>query len=201
MAAHLIACQECDLLQRPAPLRARSHARCRRCYAVLYRSQSEELDRPLAFTLGATVLFVLANAFPIVGLELQGQSTTATLFGMVQSLYEEHMQMLALLVFFTTMLVPAVELAAMCYLLVPLWRGHVPARLPLALRLLQAVRPWGMVEVFMLGVLVALVKLGHVANVVPGLALWSFGGLMMMIAAAAATFDPRAIWARQELAT
>jgi paraquat-inducible protein A len=78
--------------------------------------------------------------------------------------------------------------------------GHVPRRLPLALRVLQAVRPWGMVEVFILGLLVALVKLGGIATVVPGTALWAFGGLLMMIAAAIASFDARVIWAKQEFA-
>ena len=66
----------------------------------------------------------------------------------------------------------------------------------MALRALQAVRPWGMVEVFILGMLVSLVKLSGMATVVPGPGLWSFGGLLMTIAAAVATFDARSIWAR-----
>ena len=199
MQTTLIACPECDLLQR-APLLARETlATCRRCHKVLYRPADENLDRPLAYTLAAAVLFVIANAFPIVGLELQGQSSAATLFGTVRALYEGGMTMLALLVFFTTILVPAVQLSAMTYLLVPLRLGHVPLRLPLALRLLQAVRPWGMVEVFILGVLVSLVKLAGMARVEPGIALWSFGALLLMIAAAVASFDARVIWARLSL--
>lgn len=200
MSAALIACPECDLLQRATPVEDDSLARCGRCLMVLYRPHDDNLDRPLAFTLSACILFVLANAFPIVGLELQGQSTSATLFGTVQALYRQNMAFLAVLVFFTTILVPAVQLAGMAYLLLPLRFGTVPQRLPLALRILQAVRPWGMVEVFILGVLVSLVKLGGMASVQPGIALWSFGGLLLMIAAAVATFDARVIWARQALA-
>ena len=98
----------------------------------------------LAYTLAAGILFLIANAFPIVGLDLQGQSTAATLFGTTQALYQQNMTMLAALVFFTTILVPAVQLSAMTYLLLPLRLGRVPLRLPLALRVLQAVRPWGM---------------------------------------------------------
>lgn len=196
----IIACHECDLLQRTTPLAKNTVARCVRCLAVLYRPHDDNLDRPLAYTLAAAVLFVIANAFPIVGLELQGQTTAATLFGMAQALYQQNMQMLAALVFFTTIMVPGVQLAAMAYLLVPLRAGHVPHRLPAALRVLQAVRPWGMVEVFILGLLVSLAKLGGVANVVPGIALWSFGGLLVMIAAAVSSFDARVIWAKQGLA-
>jgi paraquat-inducible protein A len=196
----ITACPECDLLQRLPEVKRGTLARCRRCLSVLYRPRDDNLDRPLAYTLAATILFVIANAFPIVGLELQGQSTAATLFGTAQALYEQNMKPLAALVFFTTILVPGVQLAAMAYLLIPLRMGHVPRRLPLALRVLQAVRPWGMVEVFILGLLVALVKLGGIATVVPGTALWAFGGLLMMIAAAIASFDARVIWAKQEFA-
>jgi|SoiMethySBSTD1v2_1073268.scaffolds.fasta_scaffold814269_2 paraquat-inducible protein A len=200
MQQNLIACHDCDLLQRALPLDRRAITRCRRCFAELYRPRSENLDRTLAFTLAAAILFMLANAFPIVGLELQGRTTAATLFGMAQALWQQNMKPLAVLVFFTTEIVPAVQLTAMAYLLIPLRLGRVPSKLPLALRALQAVRPWGMIEVFILGLLVALVKLGGIASVQPGIALWSFGGLLMMIAAAVASFDARVIWARQEIA-
>lgn len=200
MNATLIACHECDLLQRTTPLAGDTVARCSRCFCVLYRPHDDNLDRPLAYTLAAAVLFVIANTFPIAGLELQGQSTAATLFGMAQALYQQDMKLLSALVFFTTIVVPGVELGAMAYLLVPLRMGRVPRLLPIALRALQAVRPWGMVEVFILGLLVSLAKLAGMATIVPGIAFWSFGGLLMMVAAAVASFDARVIWARQGLA-
>jgi paraquat-inducible protein A len=199
MQQNLIACHDCDLLQRALPLSGHAIARCRRCFAELYRPRSENLDRTLAFTLAAAILFVLANAFPIVGLELQGRATAATLFGTAYALWQQNMKPLAALVFFTTEIVPAVQLTAMAYLLIPLRLGRIPRKLPLALRALQAVRPWGMIEVFILGLLVSMVKLGGIASVQPGIALWSFGGLLMMIAAAVASFDARVIWAHQEI--
>jgi paraquat-inducible protein A len=166
----------------------------------LYRPYDENFDRPLAFTLAAAILFIVANAFPIVSLEVQGQSSTATLFGTAQALYHQNMKMLSALVFVTTIVVPAVQLAAMTYVLVPLRLGRVPHWMPMALRALQAVRPWGMVEVFILGMLVSLVKLAGMATVVPGAGMWSFGGLLMTIAAAVASFDARSIWARLDAA-
>jgi len=166
----------------------------------LYRPADENIDRPLAFTLAALLLFIIANAFPIVGLEVQGQSATATLFGTAQALYRQDMKMLSALVFFTTIVVPAVQLTAMAYVLLPLRMGRVPRWMPMALRALQAVRPWGMVEVFILGMLVSLVKLAGMATVVPGPGMWAFGGLLMTIAAAVASFDARSIWARLDVA-
>lgn len=192
----LIACHECDLLQREAHLPRGGVARCARCGAELYRSHPESLERTLALTCGALVLFVIANSFPIVGLKLGGQVIETTLFHTVQTLWREDMRSVAALVFITTILMPSVELLAMLYLLVPARHGWALPHYATVFRTLQAVKPWGMVEVFMLGVLVSLVKLAHLASVVTGLALWSFAALMLLLTAIAAVFDPRELWAR-----
>jgi paraquat-inducible protein A len=195
-ALSLHACHDCDLLQREVPLALGGTARCPRCGAVLYRRKANGLDRTLAYSMGAAVLFVIANCFPIVGLEAAGHHSSTTLFGTVRQLYDGNMTSVAALVFTTTILMPALEIAALLYLLLPLRLGRVPSGLPAVFRLVQAVRPWGMVEVFMLGTLVALTKLAHLASVVPGIALYSFGGLMFLVAAAAASFDTHALWER-----
>lgn len=192
----LIACRHCDLLQREAPLPEGGVARCRRCEAELFRSHPQSVERTLAFTLAGAVLFAIANSFPIVELEVQGVHHASTLIGAVRSLWDQDRLLVASLVFATTILFPALELAAMIYLLAPLRRGRVAAGVPQLLRVLQAVRPWGMVEVFMLGVLVSLVKLAHVARVEPGVSLWAFAGVMLLLAAAAASFDAREVWVR-----
>jgi paraquat-inducible protein A len=114
----------------------------------------------------------------------------------VQTLWNEDMKSVGILVFVTTMLMPALELCALTYLLLPLRLGRAPSHFALVFRMLQAVKPWGMVEVLMLGVLVSLVKLANLAGVVPGIALWSFAALMFVMAAVAAVFDPRDLWAR-----
>jgi paraquat-inducible protein A len=93
-------------------------------------------------------------------------------------------------------LVFVTNLAALLYVLVPLRFGRLPPAVPAMLRLIQAVKPWGMVEVFLLGMLVSLVKLAHLASVQIGVALWSFAALMLLLAATAASFDAQGIWAR-----
>ncbi len=192
----LIACHECDLLQKETALPDGGVAHCSRCGATLYWSRPESLERTLALTVGAIALFILANAFPIVGLALQGQVIQTTLFNAVRVLWDEDMKSVAALVFVTTIAMPALQLGALAYLLLPLRLGGVPPQFGIVFRALQLARPWGMVEVFMLGVLVSLVKLAHLAGVVPGVALWAFAVLMVVTAAIAATFDPRALWAK-----
>src|SRR5262249_24061504 len=108
------------------------------------------------------------------------------------------MKSVAALVFVTTIAAPALQLAALVYLLVPLRMRRLAPHFALVFRGMQALRPWGMVEVFMLGVVVSLVKLAHLAGIVPGIALWSFALLMLVMTAIAATFDPRDYWARVE---
>jgi paraquat-inducible protein A len=192
----LIACDECDLLQRETVLPGGGIARCTRCGAELYRNRPDSLNRALAYTLAAMVLFAIANAFPIVGLKVSGDLVQTTLFGAVRILYRDGMWPLAGLVFVTTILMPLLEIVAIVYLLLPLRLNSVPHRPELAFRVLQLAGPWGMTEVLILGILVALVKLAHIASVVPGVALWAFGAVMVMLAATAAAFDPREVWAR-----
>jgi paraquat-inducible protein A len=184
--------------RRATPLPEGGTARCPRCGAVLYRRRSDGLNRTLAYALGAAALFVVANSFPIVGLEAAGNHTSTTLFGTVRTLYDQDMTSVAGLVFVTTILMPALQIGALLYMLLPLKLGRVPHGLPAVFRVMHAVRPWGMVEVFMLGTLVALTKLAALASVVPGIALWSFGALMLLIAAAAASFDSHELWTRVE---
>ena len=190
----LTACHECDLLQREPILSPGGVACCPRCGAVLFRDIPDSVDRALAFTLGAAFLFIISNVFPIVGLEAAGIRNATSLYGAVEMIWKNDMEGVAALVFITTILIPAVQLSLMLYVLLPLKLGQVPQGLAPILRLLQSVRPWSMTQVFILGVLVALVKLVHLAHVVPGVALWSFGGLILLFTGAMASFNMHDLW-------
>ena len=192
----LIACHECDLLQREISLPPGTVVLCCRCGAKLYRSAHKSLDKPLAFLLTASVVLFIANVYPIVGLSIQGMDNATTLFGAAHALWIQGMMPIAVLVFLTTFLVPAVELAILGYLLLSLKCGRTPVGMTQLMKILQHVNPWGMVEVFILGVIVALVKLTHYGSVIPDMALWAFGFLTLLLAATASSFDIRDIWDR-----
>lgn len=189
MPSRMIVCHDCDLLQREPVEPPGAVVKCARCGVVLYRCNTAgNRERTLALTIAAAVLFVIANAFPIVGIETQGQHNASTLLGAVLTLWRDHAEPVAVLVLITTIVAPAGEIVAMIVLLA--------ARRPSArlLRWLPALRPWAMIEVFMLGLLVSIQKLSHLATLVPGAALWSFAGLMLLLAAKSATFNARDIW-------
>lgn len=197
----LIACHECDLLQHAAALPAGGTEQCRRCDAVLWRDVPNGIEKTLAYALAAAALFLVANAFPIVGLNLQGNETITTLSGAVRTLWAtDGMHSLAMVVAFTTIIVPGAEVAGLIYLLLPLARGRAPRGAATVMRTLHSIAPWSMVSVFMLGTVVSLVKLSHLARLELGIALWSFAGLMLLMTAAASTFNPHAVWERLEIA-
>ncbi|GFO64125.1 paraquat-inducible protein A [Geomonas paludis] len=198
--AQLIACHDCDLLQRDIQLNPGCYASCPRCGAVLYRNATDSVDRTLAYTLAAAMVFLGANVFPIFSIEVQGDRSAITLFEAVLSLWDQEMRTISLLVFLTAMVAPAVELLSLTYLLLPLKLGKVPPSYPLFMRVLQFIEPWCMVEVLMLGVLVSLVKLTNNFRVIPGMALWSFAVLTLLLAAAAASFNARDVWAQLDAA-
>ena len=194
--AALLACHECDLLQTDAEVPEGGVLRCRRCHGELYRMHAHSLDHAFALSLGAAVLMLIANAYPIVGLSVSGTLVETTLIGAVRVLYLDGMWPIAGLVFVTTILTPFLQVASMLWMLVPLRADRVPWAAAPVFRLARLAQPWGMTEVLIIGLLVALVKLAHIASVVAGVGLWSFGALMLVLAAAAAAFDSRALWAR-----
>ena len=192
----LVACPDCDLLNRlDGP--AAATLLCARCGAVLRRHRPNSIDRTLALVVAALLLFTLANAFPFLAMKSGGFVQETTLLSGVQELWRQGLRLLAALVFATCVLVPAAQLTGLVAILLPLRLGRRPppgaARI---LRLVQAAAPWGMMEVFMLGILVALVKLGHMATIVPGVSVFSFAALIVVMAAALSTLDPALVWAR-----
>ena len=190
----LIACEGCDALYQRPRLRAREVARCPRCDTELDRGRGRAHERLLPLTLACLILFAIANIFPIVEIQVQGLRSQTTLAGAVLQLTYGGMPEVALLVLATTIVFPLTQLCILLYLLVPIVvRGLRPAGFNILVRIMQMVRPWGMIEVFLLGVLVAIVKLAGMARVLPGAALWAFMGLTVLLTAVVA-FEPKAFW-------
>ncbi len=194
----LLVCDECDLLLTEHALDPDSMAVCPRCGHVIHRYQPEGLRRSLAYALTAAVLFVISNTFPIVGLTSQGLVSTTSLLGMVYTLFRDDMALVAILVFATTFMMPALVIGALIYMLLPLKMGILAPHVAAVFRVMHLSKPWAMVEVFMLGLIITISKLNALATVLPEIALWSFVCLMFALTAAAANFDPRTFWDQLE---
>ena len=193
----VLACHECDLLQY-APAVAGQVVCCCRCGCQLRHGSGCRPSTSLALVLAGLLVFVLANVFPVIGLEAGGTRTATTLLGTAWQLSQQQMQPVALLVLLTGVLMPGLELLCLLYLLLPLSLGRAPRGFAHVMRLVRILHPWGMVEVFLLGVLVSLVKLAHMAEVHPGIGLWSFFALILLLAGNASRFDAGQLWERYQ---
>jgi paraquat-inducible protein A len=192
----LLACPDCDLLQR-IPEREPGKSvtvRCVRCQAVFWHESRGDHARALVLASAGLLLLVLANIFPLASLDLRGLQIETTLAGTAQALIDQDMYALAVLIVITLIVAPALQLAALCWLLLPGQSTRAGPGFKLACRLLPATRPWSMVEVFMLGALVSLVKIAEVATLTLGFGLVALAALMLVQSAAYAAFDPHELW-------
>ncbi|MDB5991365.1 MAG: Paraquat-inducible protein [Herbaspirillum sp.] len=191
--SELIACHECDAIYQRLNLKRREIAHCERCGAELERNVEHQIVHMVPLAIASLIVFIIANSFPIVQIEIQGIRNATTLLGAVIALSNEGMPSVAMLVLATTILFPLLQLLILLYLLLPLRHDGTMAGFNLLARLLLLLRPWGMVEVFLLGVLVAIIKLSSLASVIPGVALWAFAGLTILLVLVV-TFSPRYLW-------
>jgi paraquat-inducible protein A len=152
------------------------------------------LERSLAFALAASALLAAACAFPFLSMKAGGLENAMTLPESALELYRNGRELLALLVLAFIMLVPALLLGALLALLVPLVRGRSAPWLVPAGRLVFALGPWSMVEVFVIGVIVSLVKLGAMATIVLGISFWSYAAFAVCLIAALSSLDRAYLW-------
>lgn len=199
MNQFLVACHECDLLQ-TLPSHSRNEAKfhCKRCGAPFHGQGRSDHTTALALMVTTLILFAVANLYPIISIESAGMERSATIVGAVKSLWQEKMQFVSALVLVTTLLAPAIEMTTMTIILSCIRFRWRPKGLHFLMRLAVSSRPWSMLEVFVLGVLVSVVKLSHLAHIAPGPALWCYGGLIIVFAAALANVDGHALWEEME---
>jgi paraquat-inducible protein A len=199
--ASLIACLHCDLPQRLPDLAPGASARCPRCNKELWRRREDSLNRTLALTVAAAVLYVVAQSVPMLGLTVVGREASTTVIGGAEHLWNDGREIVAALVLFTAVIAPALQIIFVLAIVLGARRERPARWVGVLLRHHPVTRTWSMIEVMLLGVLVALIKIAELATVIPGLALFALGGLVFLFAAIQASFDPREVWERVEWAT
>ncbi len=192
----LIACLHCDLLQRIPELAPGASARCPRCNKELWRHREDSLNRTLALTLAAAVLYVVANTVPMLGLTIVGRNASTTVIGGAQHLWDNGQKIVGVLVMLTAVIAPALQIGLMLAIVLGAMRGRPPRWVGMLLRYHPTTRIWSMIEVMMVGVLVALVKIADYATVIPGMALFVLWVLVFILAGMSASFDSREVWER-----
>lgn len=191
---HLRVCQDCDLLQKIPELQAGQVIRCARCRSVLEKKRYHSLDRSLALALTGLILFFLSNLFPLLTLKAQGVAFDANLIAASIELFRIDRPFLSILVFATTIVVPLFSLLGMLFVFMSVKMHWHSEYIGPIFRYLHSTEIWGMLEVFLLAIMVAGVKLADLAEVLPGISLYSFFALILVLAMLGSTLSPDEIW-------
>ena len=195
----LIGCPHCDLLQRLPDLAWAASVRCPRCDHELWRRRDDSLNRTTALAVAATILYIVANTVPmlgltILGLTILGREASTTVIQGAQHLWQYGQSTVAALVLFTAVIAPALQIILMLTIVLGARRNLAPRWVGTLLSHQGSAQTWRMLEVMMLGVLVALVKIADYATVIPGTALFVLGALIVVLTAMQASFEPRDVW-------
>lgn len=195
-----VACPECDLLQVLPEVPSGGKARCARCGRVLASRSSDPIGRPLALTIAALPVLIVANTAPLMELSAVGRHASTTIAGGAFEMWIEGQELTALIVAFCAVIAPGGYILFMLTVLLGARRVPAPQWVGDMLRWAERLQPWSMTEVMMLGILVALIKIAELAKVEPGVGMYAVGVLMLLLPAIMSSFDAEEIWKRVEWA-
>lgn len=193
-----IACHGCDLLVNVAGLKNGESASCPRCGHFLTKLRTDAYSRVLAYTVAGLILLILANSFSFLSFAASGLESVITLRQTPGAVWEYGMPEVAIMVAAFIIVIPAVILVLLLLLCLPLERGvYRPWLAPVAKWIFLA-QNWAMVEVFIIGVIVSLVKIAAMATVVLGISFWAYAGFSICFTLAVASLDRYQCWERIE---
>jgi paraquat-inducible protein A len=193
---HRIACHECDLVHTIPPIPGRAAARCTRCGCILFRSKPDCINRTLSWTIAGLILYSVAVTFPFLAMQSGSIVRQTGLLTGIQQLYQQGIIPLATLVLLTCVMIPLLQMLGLLYIFLPLKLNRKAKFAVPVFRAFQHFKPWSMMEIYMLGILIALVKLGKMATIVPGLAVIAFGLLIFALNFAISAVDAHMVWER-----
>jgi paraquat-inducible protein A len=182
------------------PLPERTAARCRCCGAVLYQNRPASLVRATAFSVTALILMVVVHSFPFLVMDAASIRTSLNLISASNALIHQGSPILGMALALFTIVTPISIAGGLIYVCAPLMFGRVAPGATHVAKWMNKTEPWNMIEVFLLGVLVSLLKLDKVADVHFGMGFWAFAALMVCMAAAVASIDRNELWDRLEVA-
>jgi paraquat-inducible protein A len=191
-------CHECDVLMR-LPNRSNTPAlRCPRCSSPIKDRGSGELAGPLAAVVAGLIFFFPANFLPILRMTILGIESNLTMIGAARVMAESGMLPLAIMVLFCSVLAPFFEFSLLGMVLVQVAVGRNIMSLPMLFRFYSHLDSWAMLEVYMIGLLVSIVKLIGMASVTPGIGLLCFVGMMAAGIVSKSTLARHGVWRKIE---
>ena len=169
---------------------------CARCGADFHSDWKHSIQKTWAWLVTSIILYLPANALPIMHTRFLGRDTENTILGGVVSLWGHGSYPIAIVIFVASVLVPIGKFVVLAWLAISVQFGHTGGRRHriLLYRVTEFVGRWSMVDVFVVGILVSLIQLGNIMTILPGPAALAFAGMVVTSMLAAISFDPRLIW-------
>ena len=195
-----VACKFCDTLQKAPNTLEGEAAYCLHCEGMLYQNRQRSLARATAYSSAALILMVVVHSFPFLSVTAASNRSELTLWAAAISLIDKGSPILGLGVILFTIIAPLGVALSLLYLAAPLRHGIALPGTTMVARWLEFFQPWSMLEVFLLGLIVSLMKLGEITEVYFGTGLWALGALVLCLAAALSGIDRRELWDRLEIA-
>ncbi len=192
----LTACHDCGQVNRILERPPKTKTLCLRCGSKLFGSPEDTTDRTLALAVTGMILFIIANTYPFLAIRFKGLVQETNLITGILTLYQQGMPGLSLVVLLTTLILPLFQILGLIYIYLPMKIGVMPWQAARIFRAIRFVQPWGMMEVYMLAILVSMVKLAKLATIIPGTASGAFMILIFVLAAALSGINPEDVWKR-----
>ncbi len=169
---------------------------CAACDANLHHGWEDSLQTTWAWLITSMVLYLPANLLPIMHTSFLGKTTDSTILGGIVTLWEHGSYPIAAVIFIASVLVPLGKIVVLVWLCLSIQMGHAGAHhhKTVMYRVTELVGRWSMIDVFVVGILVALIQLGNIMNILPGAAALAFATMVVTTMLAAISFDPRLIW-------
>jgi len=196
--AALVSCEGCRRLYRAADIAGHGHdeVRCTLCTTLLHPRKPDSLTRTWALVIAAFIFYIPANVYPVMTIIFSGTGAPSTIMGGVLELFESGDYPIALVILFASVMVPLGKMVGLVYLLLSIrsrakWSPRTRTKM---YKVINAIGRWSMIDMFMVSILAAIVHLGAVATVVPGLGAMAFAAVVVTTILAAESFDPRLVW-------
>lgn len=194
-SSDLIICEYCDAVYRREPLQRHQRALCERCGGVLHRHNALTIQQRLALAITGAILLAFAHSYPVMTISMQGLSNSATLWDSVMILSSGSITLIALVVALAIILAPVLQITLLIWVLAFAQAGRRAPAFAFSMCWLEALRPWSMLEVCLLGTMVAVIKLAGLLDVIPGIGLLAMAALSVLILYIAGK-DIRELWER-----
>lgn len=188
------ACPECDLLLNPAQSVIGDKLHCPRCGYLQQTLRLRSVEKTFSLSIAGFFLLFPANLLPMLSIKVLGNEHDGTLWTGVISLFNEDMQPVAILVFLSSIFFPALKIVLSLLISWHLYFSRFHRALPTLMRCLHHIEEWAMLEVYLLGIIVACVKLSSMADIKFGLGLYAFIALLIITALLSMYFDTRLFW-------